>query len=456
MSHATGRRMHLAAFMNAGPQGTAGWRHPAASNDFLSARYYTHIARLLEAAVFDLAFIPDALAVPRSLGASFDPAVRWGAGTPRLDPLPVLSLMAAATQHLGLAATVSTGYNQPYNLARSFATLDHLTEGRAGWNVVTSFQDAEAQNFGEAKLPDRDTRYARAEEFLTATTRLWDSWADDALVVDKESGIFGRPECVQGIDYHGKFFSVQGPLGVPRPPQGYPLIIQAGASPAGRDFAARWADLIFCSHESLETAIGFYTEMKQRAARHGRDPEQLKILTAATTVVGRTQQEALGKHKAFEDLVVPEAGLSRLAYHVNVDLTRYDLDGPLPSLAEVGVEGHYREVVEFAEREHLTVRQIGKWYGARTEGDMIGSPTEIADRMEQWMERGAADGFMIQATHLPGAFEEFASQVVPELQRRGHVPTRYEGSTLREHLGLRRPERGEWRNRVRSNAAAVG
>lgn len=450
------RRMHLAAFMNAGPQGTAGWRHPQASTDFLSARYYSDIARTLEAAMFDMVFIPDALAVPRSLGASFDPAVRWGSGTPRLDPMPVLALMAAATRHLGLAATVSTGYNQPYNLARSFATLDHLTDGRAGWNVVTSFQDAEAQNFGDAKLPDRDTRYARAEEFLTAATRLWDSWADDALVVDKQSGIFGRPERVEGIDYVGKFFSVQGPLGVPRPPQGYPVIIQAGASPAGRDFAARWADVIFCSHESLDTAIGFYADMKQRAARHGRDPAQLKILTAATTVVGRTHQEALDKHRAFEDLVTPEAGLSRLAYHVNVDLTRYDLDGPLPSLAEVGVEGHYREVVEFAEREHLTVRQIGKWYGARTEGDMIGSPIEIADRMEEWMLRGAADGFMIQASHLPAAFEEFAAQVVPELQRRGHLRTHYEGSTLRDHLGLRRPERGEWRARVRSVAAEAG
>jgi FMN-dependent oxidoreductase (nitrilotriacetate monooxygenase family) len=448
------RRMHLAAFMNAGPQGTAGWRHPQAASNFLSARYYTDIARTLEAAMFDLVFIPDSLAVPRSLGASFDPAVRWGAGTPRLDPLPVITLMAAATRHLGLTATVSTGYNQPYNLARCFATLDHLSGGRAGWNVVTSFQDAEAQNFGEAKLPDRDSRYARAEEFLAATTRLWDSWADDALVIDKSSGLFGHSDRVESVNYEGEFFRVQGPLGVPRPPQGYPVIIQAGASPAGRDFAARWADVIFCSHESLDSAVGFYADMKQRAARHGRDPEQLKILTAATPVVGSSHDEALQKHRGFEDLVVPEAGLSRLAYHVNVDLTRYDLDGPLPSLAEVGVEGHYREVVEFAERERLTVRQIGKWYGARTEGDMIGSASEIADRMEQWMERGAADGFMIQATHLPASFEEFAGHVVPELQRRGHVRTEYEGSTLREHLGLRRPARGEWRKRIRKHAAA--
>jgi alkanesulfonate monooxygenase SsuD/methylene tetrahydromethanopterin reductase-like flavin-dependent oxidoreductase (luciferase family) len=236
-------------------------------------------------------------------------------------------------------------------------------------------------------------------------------------------------------------------------PQGYPVIVQAGASPAGRDFAARWADVIFCSHESLQTAIGFYADMKLRAARHGRDPAHLKILPAATTVIGATQQEALIKHRAFEDLVTPEAGLSRLAYHVNVDLTKYDLDGRLPSLEEVGVEGHYREGVEFAEREKLTVRQIGKWYGARTEGDMIGAPAEIADRMEHWMAQGAADGFMIQATHLPGAFCEFATNVVPELQRRGLVRTRYEGTTLRENLGLKRPGRGEWRARAVGGAS---
>jgi len=446
--------MHLAAFMNAGPQGTAGWRHPDAAPNFLRARYYTEIAQLLEAAMFDLVFIPDALAMPRSLGGSFAPAVRWGSGTPRLDPMPVIAMMAAVTGHLGIAATLSTGYTQPYHVARAFATLDHLTGGRAAWNVVTSFQDAEAQNFGEARLPPREARYARAEEFLTATARLWDSWADDALILDKAGGVFGQPVRVDSVDHRGAFFGVQGPLSVPRTPQGYPVIVQAGASPAGRDFAARWADVIFCSHESLETATGFYTDMKQRAARHGRDPAQLRILPAATTVIGATHQQALAKHRAFEDLVIPEAGLSRLAYHVNVDLTKYDLDGSLPSLEEVGVEGHYREVVEFAEREKLTVRQIGKWYGARTEGDMIGSPSEIADRMENWMEQGAADGFMIQATHLPGAFTEFAAHVVPELQRRGLVRTRYEGATLRESLGLDRPERGQWRARARAVAAA--
>ncbi|MFC4071714.1 LLM class flavin-dependent oxidoreductase [Actinoplanes subglobosus] len=439
--------IHLGAFLNAGAQGTAGWRHPDAAPGFLTAAHYVRIAQVLEQGLFDFAFVPDALAVPRSLGGSFDPAVKWGSGTPRLDPVPVISLMAAVTTRLGVAATVSTGYHEPYNVARQFATIDHLTGGRSGWNVVTSFQDAEAQNFGRPKLPPRPERYARAEEFLEVTTRLWDSWADDAIVADKVSGVFGRPEAVTAIDHDGERFRVQGPLSVPRPPQGYPVIIQAGASESGRDFAARWADVIFCSHESLASAIAFYIDVKSRAAAHGRDPDQLKILPAATPVIGRDVHDALARHEAFADLVSVEAGLSRLAYHVNVDLTAFDPDGPLPPLEEVGVEGHYREVVEFAERERLTVAQIGRWYGARTEGSLIGSASDIADTIEQWVDAGAADGFVIQATHVPAAFEDFVATVVPELQRRGRFRTAYEGDTLRENLGLKRPGQGEWKAR---------
>jgi FMN-dependent oxidoreductase (nitrilotriacetate monooxygenase family) len=443
------RSIPLAAFMNAGPQGTAGWRHPDAASDFLSADYYRRIALRLEEACFDMVFIPDALSVPRSLGGTFSPAVRWGAGTPRLDPMTVLGVMAGVTRHIGLAATVSTGYNEPYNLARSFATFDHMTNGRAGWNVVTSFQDAEARNFGQERLPPRHERYERAEEVLTATTRLWDSWGDEALILDKESGRFGDVEQVSAVDYQGAHVATAGPLGVPRCPQGYPVIIQAGSSPAGRDFAARWADVVFCSHESLDSAVDFYADMKARVSRHGRDPDQLKILPATTPVVGATWDDALAKHRAFEALVVPEAGLSRLAYHVNVDLTQYDLDGPLPTLDEVGVEGHYREVVEFAARENLTVRDIGRWYGARTEGEMIGTPAQIVDRMEEWIASGAADGFMIQPTHLPGAFDDFIDMVVPELRARGLFKSAYETGTLRDALGLARPERGAWQMRAR-------
>jgi len=442
------KEMHLAAFMNAGPMGTTGWRHPAADPNFMKASYYRHVARVLEAARFDLAFIPDALSMPRSLGGSFRPAIEWGSGTPRIDPMTVLGVMAGVTEHLGLAATISTGYHEPYNLARTLGTFDHMTDGRAGWNIVTSFQDAEAQNFGQPKLPPREDRYARAEEVLQATTQLWDSWDDDAIFQDKETGHFGHPDKVRSVDFRGRHVSTQGPLSVPRPPQGYPLLIQAGASPRGRDFAARWADVIFSSNESLESAVAFRTDIRNRARALGRDPDQIKLLCAATVVVGDTDAEAMAKHEAFADLVHPLAGLSRLAYHVNVDLTKYDLDGPLPSLEEVGVQGHYEEVVEFARKSNLSVREIGRWYGARTEGNMIGTATSIADSMESWMEAGAADGFMIQATHLPGAFEDFAGTVVPELQRRGIFRTEYEGTTTREIMGLPRPARDEWKNRA--------
>lgn len=442
------KQMHLAAFMNAGPMGTTGWRHKDADPGFMTAAYYKKVARILESACFDLAFIPDALSMPRSLGGSFRPAVEWGSGTPRIDPMTVLGVMAGATEHLGLAATISTGYHEPYNLARQLGTFDHMTDGRAGWNIVTSFQDAEAQNFGQDKLPPREERYARAEEVLQATTQLWDSWDDDVIFQDKDSGHFGDPEKVRSVDFVGDYVKTQGPLSVPRPPQGYPLLIQAGASPRGRDFAARWADVIFSSNESLESAIAFRKDIRERARSFGRDPDQIKLLCAATVVVGETDEDAMARHEAFAELVHPLAGLSRLAYHVNVDLTKYDLDGPLPSLEEVGVQGHYEEVVEFAKKSNLTVREIGRWYGARTEGNMIGSPKTIADNMERWMDEGAADGFMIQATHLPAAFEDFAQFVVPELQNRGLHRTEYTGKTARETLGLNRPARDEWKNRA--------
>lgn len=445
----------LAGFLNAGPQGTAGWRQPGAAPDFLSAAYYARIARMLENACFDLIFIPDALAVPRSMSDSTAPAISWGAGTPRLDPMVALGAMAGVTSHIGLAATMSASFNEPYNIARSFATFDHLSSGRAAWNIVTSFQDAEAQNFGMDRLPSREKRYDRAEEVLQATTRLWDSWADDALVENRETGQFGIPEKVSDVSYCGTYVQVRGPLAVPRPPQGYPVLVQAGASSRGRDFAARWADVIFCSHESLESAIAFYTDMKSLATAYGRDPDQLKILCATCIIVGTTEEDALRKKQIAEDLVLPEAGLSRLAYHINVDLTQYDLDSPLPPLDEVGIDGHYREIVEFAQRENATLRQLGKWYGARSEGNMVGTPQQVADAMIRWQELGAADGFMIIPTHVPGAFEDIIALLLPELRRRNVVRTAYEGTTLRNHLGLARPARGAWRDRVPQSAARM-
>lgn len=442
-------QIHLAAFMNAGPGGVGAWRHPDAESGWFSPAFYQKVGRILEAARFDFVFFADSLGIPRSFGNSIENHVHYGVGTPRLDPIPVIAQIAAVTEHLGVGATLSTGYQQPFNAARTFSSLDHLTSGRAGWNVVTSFQDAEALNFGNEKLPGRSERYQRADEFLEVTAKLWDSWQDGALKLDKASGDFADPAAVAPINHQGAHFQVQGPLSLPRSPQGYPVIIQAGSSPDGRDFAARWADVIFCSHASIESAIAFYAEVKALAARHGRDPDHLKILPAVTPIVGRSEEDAEARKLGFEELVPAEAGLARLSYHIDVDLSQFDLDKPLPPLEVKGVYGHYREVLEVAARENFTVRQLGRWYGARTEGDLVGTPVVIVDRMEEWFDRRAADGFMISPTHVPAAFEQFAEHVVPELQRRGLFRTEYEGATLRENLGVPRPASGEWKSRLR-------
>ncbi|MEU0922953.1 LLM class flavin-dependent oxidoreductase [Streptomyces malaysiensis] len=440
--------MHLAAFVTAGPGRPGGWRHPAADRNWLSASHYQHIGRVLEEGKFDLMFFADILSVPDRLGNSMDSQLRYGSlGSLRLDPTPILASIAAVTDHIGLAATVSTSYLEPFPVARSFATTDHISDGRAAWNVVTSFQDSEARNFGNDRHIDRDKRYERADEFLEVACKLWDSWEDDALVLDPDTPLFAEPERVHHIDHEGEWFSVRGPLNVARPPQGYPVIIQAGASPKGRDFAARWSDVIFCSHASLESAREFYQDIKGRAERHGRRREDVKILPMATPVIGPTTEAAQRSADELADLVPPLAGLSTLAYHLDVDLSGLPLDEPLPDVDVPGVQGHYKEVVEMTRREGLTLRELGKRYGGRVEGTFVGTTAEVADGMERWFTEGACDGFTVGAVHTPGAFEDFARQVVPELQRRGLFRTEYEGGTLRDNLGLERPAAGAWRSR---------
>ncbi|MFF0223598.1 LLM class flavin-dependent oxidoreductase [Streptomyces sp. NPDC004629] len=441
-------QMHLAAFVTAGPGRPGGWRYPGAEPNWLSASYYQHIGRVLEQGRFDLMFFADILSVPDRFDNSTDSQLRYGAlGSLRLDPTPILASVAAVTHHLGVAATVSTSYLEPFPVARSFATTDHLSHGRAAWNVVTSFQDSEARNFGNDRHIDRDKRYDRADEFLEVACKLWDSWEDDALVMDPAVPLFADPARVHRIDHEGEWFSVRGPLNVSRPPQGYPVIIQAGASPKGRDFAARWSDVIFCSHASLESARDFYRDVKARAVRHGRRAEDIRILPMATPVIGPTTEAARETQKRLEDLVPPLAGLSTLAYHLDVDLAGLPLDEPLPDVDAPGVQGHYKEVVEMTRRDGLTLRELGKRYGGRTEGAFVGTAAEVADGMERWYSEGACDGFTIGAVHAPGAFEDFVRQVVPELQRRGVFRTEYEGTTLRDNLGLARPEAGAWHSR---------
>ncbi|MET4037707.1 MULTISPECIES: LLM class flavin-dependent oxidoreductase [unclassified Bradyrhizobium] len=438
------KKLHLAAFVSAGPvSGShAGWRHPKADGDLLSAAYYQNIGRLLEQGRFDLLFIADILAIPDTLGGSLDSQLRYGAlGALRLDPLVVLSIIAGATEHLGLGVTISTTYAQPYALARALATLDHLSGGRAAWNIVTSFQEAEARNFGLTEQLSREERYERADEFLEVVTKLWDSWEDGALVRDRQTPLFADPARVHRIDHSGKWFNVRGPLNVSRPPQGRPVFIQAGASDRGRDFAARWAEIIFVTPGLIDVAVEFRNDLRARAVRFGRDPDTLKVLPGIVPVIGDTEKQARALHDQLHELSHPESGLSTLSYHLGVDLSRFPQDEVLPENLDVpGVEGHYREVAELTRRSGLSLAELGQRYGAgRTTSGFAGTPSTVADRMQEWFEAGACDGFMLQVPYLPGGLEELVHDLVPELQHRGLFRTEYDGSTLRDSLGLRRP-----------------
>ncbi len=436
--------MHLAAFVVAGPVSGChgGWRHPAADTQLLSASYYTRLGQLLEQGRFDMLFLADILAIPRRYQGQMDSQLQLGAlGALRLDPMIVLSLIAGATRHLGLASTISTSYFSPYAVARSLATLDHLSAGRAAWNIVTSFQQAEAANFGLTDQLSRDERYDRAEEFVEVACKLWDSWDDEALRLDAATPQFADPARVRAIDHQGKWFNVQGPLNVSRPPQGRPVFIQAGASGRGKDFAARWADVIFVTHSSLESAQAFYTEMKERAARFGRPPDSLRILPGIVPIVGETEAIALEQEKLLSDLTDPESGLSTLSYHLDIDLSQFPQDEVLPDLDVPGVQGHYKEVAELTRRSGIGLRELGHRYGIGPLRDFVGSADKVADSLQHWFEAGACDGFMIQVPYLPGGLESFVRLVVPRLQDRELFRRDYTGDTLREHLGLERPAR---------------
>ena len=438
------RRMNLAVFASAGPVSGShgGWRHPEAAGDLLSAAYYQDLGRLLEAGRFDLVFLADILAVPDRLGDSLDSQLRYGAlGALRLDPLVVLGLIAGATKHVGLACTVSTTYFEPFAVARSMATLDHLSGGRAAWNIVTSFQEAEARNFGREEQLSRDRRYDRADEFMEVACALWDSWRDDALMRDRDTPLFADPSRVRRVDHDGRWFKVRGPLNVSRSPQGRPVFVQAGASERGRDFAGRWAEVVFVTHSTLDPARAFRLDLRARGARFGRNPDEIKVLPGVVPIIGETTEEAEELRGLLKSLSHPEAGLSTLSYHLGVDLSRLPQDQVLPETMDVpGVEGHYREVAELTRRTGMSVATLGQQYGAgRTARGFAGTARTVADRMQEWWEAGACDGFMLQIPYFPGGLERVVRLLVPELQRRRLFRTEYTGTTLRDHLGLTRP-----------------
>jgi FMN-dependent oxidoreductase (nitrilotriacetate monooxygenase family) len=362
---------------------------------------------------------------------------RTGRDIVELEPMTLLPALAMVTKHVGLATTASTTYNEPYNLARKFATLDLISNGRAAWNVVASWSEHEAQNFGLETTLDYDTRYARSAEFVEVVKGLWDSWEDGALRLDKDAGIYFDDAKMHVLDHHGRFFKVRGPLNVAGMPQGHPVIVQAGASDQGRELGAATAEVIYAIHNSLERAQSYYADVKGRMAKYGREPDDLKIMPAFCPVVGRTRAEAQAKYDQLQALIDPLAGLGSL-YSSFGDLSGYPLDGPVPDNA-LGSQEHRSaggQIVEWVKREKPTIRDLYLRSGV-TGSAKIGTPSDIADIMQEWFEADACDGFNITPATLPGGGEDFVAMVIPELQRRRLFRIEYEGETLRENLGLR-------------------
>ncbi|QGZ64724.1 LLM class flavin-dependent oxidoreductase [Paraburkholderia acidisoli] len=436
------RQMRLGAFLMQTGHHVAAWRHPDAQADAGSNfRHYVEIARLAEAAKFDAIFLADSSGIRSTDQGSLARSAR----SVFFEPLTLLSALAAVTERIGLIATVSTSFHEPYNVARKFASLDQISGGRAGWNLVTSSSRSEAQNFNYDDLPEHDTRYERAAEFHDIVLGLWDSWADDSFLRDKASGIYLDTDTLRVLDHRGPHFKVRGPLNVARSPQGRPVVVQAGASEAGRALAARTAEVIFVAHQTLEEAQTFYADIKGRLPAYGRDPDDVKIMPGIFPVIGRTQAEAEEKFEALQSRIDPVVGVSLLATVIGgIDLSGYDVDGPIPELPQTnGPKSRQHLVVELARRDKLTIRELYlRIAGARGHQQIVGTPQTIADQLQQWFEEGAADGFNIMPAWLPGGLADFVELVLPELRRRGLFRTEYEGTTLREHLGLARPARG--------------
>jgi FMN-dependent oxidoreductase (nitrilotriacetate monooxygenase family) len=428
------------------------WRHPEAAADFTSAEYYRHIGRVLEAGKFHLGFFDDRLAMPDRYGSDHAHAVENGIRCVKMDPVTILTVMGMATGHLGLGATYSTTYYEPFHVARVFATLDLMSHGRAAWNVVTSLNDGEALNMGVDAQMAHDLRYDRADEFMEVVLGHWNAWEDDALVVDKSRGLFAHPDKVHRLDYAGRFFRSRGPFTVPRSAQGHPVIIQAGQSGRGRRFSARWAELVFVAYHERDRARQDYATFKAAVAESGRDPEQVKVTMACYQVVAESRAEAEDRLARIERLSKDIDRLSLLSEGLNFDFASKALDESFSDdeLASIsGLQALRDRVIRNSGKRNPTVRDFMEVTGRGTIHDhpvFCGAPDDVADQMEEWFASQACDGFVIAASHVPGGYEDFVRFVVPELQRRGLHQHDYAGATLRENLGLPRPAVGAWRS----------
>ncbi|WP_330252985.1 LLM class flavin-dependent oxidoreductase [Nocardia sp. NBC_00565] len=431
------KQLHLNAFLMSTGHHEASWRLPESDpHSNTKIEHYVRLAQIAERGKLDSIFFADSPVL-------FGDTGRRPSG--KLEPTVLLTAIAVQTSRIGLIATASTSYNSPFNLARRFASIDWVSNGRVGWNIVTTAGGDAARNFGLDDVPDHRLRYEKAAEFVEVATKLWDSWADDAVLADKESGVHTDPDKVRKIEHEGRFFKVAGPLNLPRSPQAYPVLVQAGSSEDGKEFAARHAEAVFTAQQTLEDGLAFYADVKRRAIAFGRDPESIKILPGIVPVIGDTEEHARELDAELERLISPEYAKRQLAHNWGIPVDDLDLDSELPDDLPTedeiqGAKSRFTLIVNLARRERLTLRQlIGRLGGGRGHHTFAGTAEQVADTIEEWFTRGAADGFNIMPAVLPSGLERFVDEVVPILQRRGLFRTEYTETTLRGHYGLARP-----------------
>ena len=444
------RQMTLVAFLQAQncTNFAASWRHPESRVDSTTPEYYQHIAKVLEAGKFHLGFFDDRLAMPDMYGGNHEHTVDGGIRCVKMDPVTVLMTMGMATERLGLGSTYSTTYYEPFHVARVFSTLDLMSKGRAAWNIVTSLNDGEAMNMGRSEVLEHDHRYDRADEFLEVVLGHWNSWEEGAILNDKVNNHFADPKKIHRLDYEGQFYKSRGPFTVPRSPQGHPVLIQAGQSGRGQRFAARWAELVFVAYRSLEVGQANYAAFKESIANNGRDPDKVHVAALTHCVVAETRAEAEDKKALIDDLPTDLDQLSLLSEALNFDFGSRGLDEPL-STEELegmqGIQGIRDRVLETSSKSNPTPREFMTFsQRGRLDHSWVGSTKEIADIMEEWFVTKACDGFVVGASHVPGAYEDFVELVVPELQKRGVYHKDYRGTTLRDNLGLDLPTAMQW------------
>jgi FMN-dependent oxidoreductase (nitrilotriacetate monooxygenase family) len=430
------KQLKIGVFLAGTGHHVASWRHPNAQADgSINLAYFEQLAKTAERGKLDMLFLADSL----SINQDSHPNV-----LARFEPFTLLASLARVTSKIGLAATASTTYSEPFHVARQFASLDHLSSGRAAWNIVTSSIESTALNFSGEQHLEHGLRYNRAEEFVEIVRGLWDSWEDDALIRDKQSGVFFQPEKLHELNHKGEYFSVRGPLNIPRPPQGQPVLIQAGSSDSGQNLAARTADLIFTTQNNLSDAQKFYQSAKQKVISFGRSSDEVSIMPGIVPFIGETEQIAKEKFQEMQDLIIPSVGLKILSsYMGGIDLTQYPLDGPLPDLnIEVNaVKSRFELIKDLAKRENMSILELSRYIaGSRGHNIFVGTPAQLADHFVKWVDQDACDGFNLMPPLLPEGLDLFVDQVIPILQEQGVFRQEYEGSTLRDHLGLTKPD----------------